>query len=85
MDELTRVLWEYASSCRLDAFYDREAQQGREECVHAIECNRKILEQACPPELYESATIICECGEELRWRDMEAAFECGLRLGLSLR
>ena len=27
MDELTRVLWEYASSYRLEAFYGREGQE----------------------------------------------------------
>ncbi|MDE6260199.1 MAG: hypothetical protein K2M42_04960 [Oscillospiraceae bacterium] len=85
MDELTRVLWEYASQYRLDGFYDRENQHGREECTRAVHRNREELEKACPPDVFKRVSAICDCSEELRLRDMEAAFACGFRLGSSLR
>lgn len=85
MDELTRVLWEYASRYRLDGFYDREGQESREECVRAVECNREELEKICPSIVFKRVDAICDCAEELRLRDMEAAFACGFRLGASLR
>ena len=52
MDELTRVLWEYASRYRLDGFYDREAQQSRDECARAVEQNRAALEELSPPDVF---------------------------------
>lgn len=85
MQETIRVLWEYASKYRLDGFYDRDAQQSREECVCAVEKNRAELEQICPPEQFRRVSAICDCAEELRLRDMEAAFACGFQLGGSLR
>ena len=85
MDELTRVLWEYACKYRLDGFYDRDSQHSREECTHAVCRNRELLEQACPPDLFQRVAALCDCAEELRLRDMEAAFACGFRLGSSLR
>lgn len=85
MDELTRVLWEYASRYCIDGFYDREAQQSREESAGAVCRNREALEQACPPDVFKRVSAICDCAEEVRLRDMEAAFACGFRLGTSLR
>lgn len=85
MDELTHVLWEYASKYRLDGFYDRDAQQSREECVRAVECNREELEKICPSTVFKRVDTLCDCAEELRLRDMEAAFACGFRLGAALR
>ena len=85
MDELTRVLWEYASQYRLDGFYDREAQLSREECACAVEKNRAALEELCPPDVFCRVSALCDCAEELRLRDMEAAFACGFQLGGSLR
>lgn len=85
MQETIRVLWEYASKYRLDGFYDREAQQGREECACAVEQNRAALEELSPPDLWKRVSILYSCAEELRLRDMEAAFACGFQLGASLR
>ena len=85
MQEIIRILWEYASQYRVDGFYDRDAQQSREECVRAVERNREALEQACPPDVFKRVSAVCDCAEELRLRDMEAAFACGFRLGSSLR
>lgn len=85
MDELTHVLWEYASKYRLDGFYDREAQQSRDECARAVEQNRAALEELSPPDVFRRVSALYDCAEELRLRDMEAAFACGFRLGTSLR
>ncbi len=85
MDELTRVLWEYASRYRLDGFYDREAQQSRDECARAVEQNRAALEELSPPDVLRRVSALYDCAEELRLRDMEAAFACGFQLGASLR
>lgn len=85
MDELTHVLWEYASRYRLDGFYDREAQQSRDECARAVEQNRATLEELSPPDVFRRVSALYDCAEELRLRDMEAAFACGFRLGTSLR
>lgn len=85
MEELMRVLWEYASRYRLDGFYDRDAQRSREECAHAVAKNRAALEEFSPPDVLKRVSAICDCAEELRLRDMEAAFACGFRLGASLR
>ena len=85
MDELTRVLWEYASSYRLEAFYGREGQEGREECTCAMEQNRAELKELSPPDLWKRVSALYDCAEELRLRDMEAPFACGFRLGASLR
>ncbi len=80
MDELTRILWEYACECRLEGCYDlqmKKAQQEEEEMVgrnlEKLDCQAKVLENLC-----YSLDII-------RTVDMEAAFTCGLRLGLSLK
>lgn len=85
MQEIIRVLWEYASQSRLDGFYDRDARQSREECVRAVGRNREELEKICPSIVFKRVDAICDCAEELRLRDMEAAFACGFRLGASLR
>lgn len=85
MDEVTRVLWEYASKYRLDGFYDRDAQHSRDECAQAVVKNREELEKICPSIVFKRVDAICDCAEELRLRDMEAAFACGFCLGSSLR
>lgn len=85
MQETIHVLWEYASKYRLEAFYDRDDQQGREECACAVERNRAALEEFSPPDLWKRVSALCDCAEELRLRDMEAAFACGFQLGASLR
>lgn len=85
MQETIRVLWEYASKYRLDGFYDREAQQSRDECARAVEQNRAALEELSPPDVFRRVSALYDCAEELRLRDMEAAFACGFQLGTSLR
>ena len=83
MDELTRTLWEYASQCRLDGCYDMDMKKDREDGAAMADRNRERLEQvgAAAKELenlWESLALV-------RSVDMEAAFTCGLQLGLSLR
>lgn len=85
MQETIRVLWEYASKYRLEAFYDQDAQQGREECTYAMEQNRVELKELSPPDLWKRVSALYDCAEELRLRDMEAAFACGFQLSASLR
>lgn len=85
MEEVIRVLWEYASKYRLDGFYNRDAYLGREECAEAIIKNREELERICPSCIFKQVDALCDCSEELRQRDMEAAFACGFRLGTALR
>ncbi len=85
MQETIRVLWEYASKYRLEGFYDREAQQSRDECARAVEQNRAALEELSPPDVFRRVSALYDCAEELRLRDMEAAFACGFQLGTSLR
>lgn len=85
MQEIIRVLWEYASRYRLDGFYDRDAQQSRDESAWDVVRNREELEKTCSPGVFKRIDAICDCAEELRLRDMEAAFACGFQLGASLR
>lgn len=85
MQEIIRVLWEYASRYCIDGFYDRDTQQSREQCTRAICLNREELEKICPPDISQRIDALCGCWEELRDGDMEAAFACGFRLGASLR
>ena len=85
MDDMVHILWEYASRYRLDGFYDRDAQRGRDGCACAVEKNRIALEEACPPDLLRRVSAICDSVEEIRLYDMEAAFACGFHLGTSLR
>ena len=47
--------------------------------------NQEKLKVLCSAELKESVENIFDALEILRTVDMEAAFTCGLRLGLSLR
>ena len=83
MDELTRTLWEYASQCRLEGCYDLDMKKDREDGKTMAERNREHLKQTglAAKELEN----LWESLELVRFVDMEAAFTCGLRLGLSLR
>lgn len=85
MDELTRILWEYAGKCRLEGCYDRSMQEEREEHEKAIDWSRRKLAELCPAQALEQVENLCYCMEVMRAVDEEAAFTCGLRLGLSLR
>ena len=85
MDELTQALWEYAGKYRLESCYDRHMQEEREENERAVKKNQEKLEKLCPAEIWERIEILCFSLEILRSVDEEAAFTCGLRLGLSLR
>ena len=84
MEELTRVLWEYAA-CRLEGSYDREAQKERQECMEIADWNRSRLQAVCFPEALTWTENLCFCFETIRCIDMEAAFVSGLQLGLKLR
>ena len=82
MDELTRVLWEYASDCRLESCYDQQMKKERRDGETTAERNMERLEEAGAAgkeleKLWEALVLV-------RSVDMEAAFTCGLRLGLSL-
>ena len=85
MDELTRTLWKYAGKYRLEGCYDLDMQQEREESETMADRNRKRLEELCSAQALERAEELCYYLEVLRSVDQEAAFLCGLRLGLSLR
>ena len=83
MDELTRTLWEYASQCRLEGCYDLGMKKDREDGEKMAGKNREQLEQAGA--IAKELENLWESLELVRSVDMEAAFTCGLRLGLSLR
>lgn len=85
MDELTRVLWEYAGQRCLEGCYDLEMRQERGENEQAAGRSREGLEKLCPSQTSEQIENLCYSLEVIRTVDMEAAFTCGLRLGLSLR
>ena len=83
MDELTRTLWEYACRCRLEGCYDMDMKKDREDGETMAKLNRKSLEQM--DTAAKELENLWESLELVRSVDMEAAFACGLRLGLSLR
>lgn len=83
MDELTRILWDYACECRLEGCYDLQMKKAREEEETMAHRNRARLEELDGAEdglekLWYGLDIV-------RNVDMEAAFTCGLQLGLALR
>ena len=83
MDELTRVLWDYACQCRLEGCYSLEMKTMREEEEKMTGRNREHMEKAgCPAKDLENLWYSLEV---IRTVDMEAAFTCGLRLGLALK
>ncbi len=83
MDELTRILWEYACECRLEGCYDLQIKKALQEEEEMAGRNRESLEKAdCQVETLEK---LCFSLDIIRTVDMEAAFTCGLRLGLSLK
>lgn len=83
MDELTRALWDYASQCRLEGCYDLNMKTNREDGETMAGRNRERLAQAGAAE--KELENLWESLELVRSVDMEAAFICGLRLGLNLR
>lgn len=82
MDELTRVLWDYACQCRLDGCYDLQTKAAREEEEELAGRNRAHLEESGAEK--DALESLWDGLELIRAMDMEAAFVCGLRLGLSL-
>ena len=84
MDELTRILWEYACKYRLESCYDRNMQEERQENEEAADFSRKKLEELCSSQALGQMEDLCYCMEVIHSVDEEAAFTCGLRLGLSL-
>ena len=60
-------------------------QEEREDNENMMQRNQEKLKVLCSAELKERVENIFDALEILRTVDMEAAFTCGLRLGLSLR
>lgn len=85
MDELTHILWDYAADSRLEGCYDQQMKKERDENQEAAGWSREKLEELCPAQALEQVKNLCYYFEVLRAVNMEAAFTCGLRLGLSLR
>ena len=85
MVDLTRVLWRYSSKYQLESCYDQSMQEEREDNENMMQRNQEKLKVLCSAELKERVENIFDALEILRTVDMEAAFTCGLRLGLSLR
>ena len=85
MDDLTRALWQYGSKYQLESCYDQSMQEEREDNENMMQRNQEKLKVLCSAELKERVENIFDALEILRTVDMEAAFTCGLRLGLSLR
>ena len=85
MDELTRFLWEYACQYRLEGCYDAASRQNRTESERCATRNRAELEGLCSPEALKRLENLCDQLENIHAEDTEAAFTCGLRLGLALR
>lgn len=85
MDDLTRVLWQYASKYQLESCYDQSMQEERGDNENVMQRNQEKLKVLCSTELWERVENLFDASEILRTVDMEAAFTCGLRLGLSLR
>lgn len=83
MHELTRTLWEYAQKCRLKGCYDLNMKREREEGEETALWNRDRLEKTSAAS--KELEILWNSMELVRLVDMEAAFVCGLHLGLSLR
>ena len=83
MDELTRILWEYASQCRLEGCYDLEMKRDRADGEKMAGINRALLAEA--GSIPKAVENLWDSLELVRTVDREAAFACGLRLGLSLR
>lgn len=83
MDELTRILWDYACRCRLEGCYDLSMKQERDEDEEMAGRNRARLEELGTAK--KELETLCDCLELIRTVDMEAAFACGLRMGLALK
>ena len=83
MDELTRVLWEYACKCRMEGCYDLSMKQARDEEEEMAGRNRAQLEELDAAK--DGLEKLCYSLDIIRTVDMEAAFTCGLQLGLALR
>lgn len=83
MDELTRILWDYACQCRLEGCYDLQMKQARQEEETMAERNRARLEELNGAK--DGLEKLCYSLDILRTVDMEAAFACGLQLGLALK
>ena len=83
MDELIQVLWDYASKYWLEGCYDLARKTEREEGEKMAGLNRERLE--AQGTLTKELDNLCDNLELVRTVDMEAAFICGLQLGLALK
>lgn len=84
MNDLTRVLWEYASTYQLETCYNKANQENRKAAEQMAETALEKLQKTCPPEILDRLDALWSGLEEIRSEDMEAAFVCGLSVGLSL-
>ena len=78
MDDLPRVLWQYASKYQLESCYDQSMQEEREDNENMMQRNQEKLKVLCSAELKERVENIFDALEILRTVDMEAAFTCAL-------
>ena len=83
MDELTRILWDYACKCRLEGCYDLRMITARAEEEEMAGRNQARLEELDAAK--DTLDKLCYSLDIIRTVDMEAAFTCGLQLGLSLK
>ena len=83
MDELTRILWDYACKCRLEGCYDLQMKTARAEEEGMSGRNQARLKELDGAK--EETEKLCYSLDIIRTVDMEAAFTCGLQLGLSLK
>lgn len=85
MDDLIHVLRDYAFHCILEGCYDASSRKEREENARMLGQNMDHLRSVCAPEIVERVEILLDILEGIRAEDMDAAFTCGLRVGLALR
>ena len=85
MDDLTRVLRDYAFRCLLEGCYCAASREEREDSERMVGRNMELLQTMCSTETLDRVHILLETQEGIRAEDMDAAFACGLKVGLALR
>lgn len=85
MNELTRVLWEYAANYCLETCYSKDGKDNRAAAEQMAERAMEKLRKTCSPEDTGRLDALWDGLEEIRTEDMEAAFLCGFQFGLSFR
>lgn len=84
MDDLTRILWEYAAAYRLETCYSKDDKDNRTAAEQMAGKAMEKLQKTCSAENLDRLDALWSGLEEVRSEDMEAAFACGLSVGLSL-